>query len=175
MARTLTAKEIHIARILFKNAIDYDKVKIHNGKYFVLQTNNSAMVPNGEIYACGIYSDDYTKETGAMRGFFIHEMTHVWQYQNKICNMMTAAVWEFLKCGLNYEKTYHYKLDTDKELVTYGMEQQAAIIEDYYRMSVEGLACRSGRIQNIESGTELKRLYKSVLCRFLLDPSLCNE
>lgn len=174
MARTLTAKEIHVARILFKNAVDYEKVKIHNGKYFFLQADNSAVVPNGEIYAYGIYSEDYTKETAAMRGFFIHEMTHVWQHQNNICNLMVAAAWAFLKRGFNYEKTYHYKLDFDKELVAYGMEQQAAIIEDYYRMSIEGLPCRSGRIQNIESGTELNGLYQSVLHRFLLDPRLSH-
>ena len=171
MSRSLTAGEIGIAQGLFKNAIDYQRVKVHNGKYIFFQYDNSAMAPNGEIYAHGIYSEDYANENGAMRGFFIHEMTHVWQYQNKICNLIFNAILDCVRSGFNYEKTYCYTLAEDKDLVSYGMEQQAAIIEDYYRINAEGLVCRAGRIKNIETEDPLNDLYHRVLERFLLDPT----
>jgi len=172
VSRSLTVGEIRIAQVLFKNAIDYQRVKVHNGKYIFLQVDNSAIAPNGEIYAHGIYSIDYAKESGAMRGFFIHEMTHVWQYQNKICNLIVRAIWDCVKSGLNYKKTYCYTLEVDKDLVSYGMEQQAAIIEDYYRINVEGLVCRTARIKNNETEAALNKLYEQVLEQFLSNPNL---
>lgn len=51
--RALTAGEVVLAKRVFKDSIDYTKVKIHNKKYIVVQPNNSGMTPNGEIYVSG--------------------------------------------------------------------------------------------------------------------------
>ena len=84
--RALTPGETALAKRLFKDSLDYTKVKIHNKKYVFVQPDNSGMTPNGEIYVSGseTYKNDYAKEVSRLRGFFIHEMAHVWQYQLNI-------------------------------------------------------------------------------------------
>ena len=78
--RLLTTGEITLAQSVYKDSVDYQKVKIHeHGKYF-FQPNNSGMTPDGEVYAKGnAYVADYSVEPGGLQGFFIHEMAHVWQ------------------------------------------------------------------------------------------------
>ncbi|MGF6118212.1 hypothetical protein ABIE30_001893 [Janthinobacterium lividum] len=51
MARPLTQAEINMAWMIFEDAVDYSKVKIHKRPYlWLLQPKNTAMTPNGEMY-----------------------------------------------------------------------------------------------------------------------------
>ncbi|WP_083615940.1 hypothetical protein [Pantoea sp. 1.19] len=58
--RKLTTGEVALARTVFGNRIDYEKVKIHHGSClpFGLQGESVAMTPNGEIYFRDWYRDD---------------------------------------------------------------------------------------------------------------------
>ncbi len=47
--RDLTSGEVILALDLFQDSIRYERVKIHNGKYFFKQPANSGMTPNGEF------------------------------------------------------------------------------------------------------------------------------
>lgn len=82
-SRTLTSGELAMAQSLFKDSIDYAKIKIHSEEYlpFGLQPDNTAMTPNGEMY----FNPDYYKDDFSLlpndRHWFMHEMVHVWQYQ----------------------------------------------------------------------------------------------
>jgi len=134
--RNLTAGEIALAKLIFKNSIDYTKVKVHNGKYIFFQPGNSGMTPNGEIYANGVYSNDYSRQSTLMKGFLLHEMVHVWQYQLNILNPVTSAIAENISHGFDYNRAYVYTLMEGKDLLDYGMEQQAAIVEDYYLVNI---------------------------------------
>jgi len=84
-SRPLTAGEVAMARQIFNDSIDYSAVRVHNEEYlpFGLQSNKTAMTPNGSMYFNPDYFvDDFSAVDD--RGFklwFIHEMTHVWQYQ----------------------------------------------------------------------------------------------
>src|SRR6185312_5177574 len=131
-SRPLTSGEIALARKTFGNSIDYTTVKIHNHPFMPLQPQESGMTPNGEIYIRGCYSKDYAAEDISLRGFFLHEMTHVWQYQNKILHPVLAAAELNLKHKFNYAASYDFLLDSKKDFINYGMEQQAAIIQQYY-------------------------------------------
>ena len=69
--------------------------------------------------------------TMAERAHLAHELVHVWQY-------------EALKRGgidLLLSRVYRYRLDPAREFLSYGYEQQAAIVEDYVRLCGGG-ACR---------------------------------
>jgi hypothetical protein len=61
---------------------------------------------------------------------FIHEMTHVWQFQHG-----RAVRWDALKgwigIVLNYQSTYGYDLDDVKDFRDLNIEQQAHMVEDY--------------------------------------------
>ena len=126
--RSLKPGEVHLARQYFGNAIDYNKVEIKNENWFLfLPLVDRPMAPNGNIYFDKNdpnYSSDFSKEKDVwMRALFIHEMTHVWQNQQGMWVKLRAA-----------KRKYTYVFCPDKELTDYGIEQQASIIEDLFRL-----------------------------------------
>lgn len=131
-SRSLTTGEIVLARQVFGDSINYESVKIHDGAFIFFQPKRSGMTPNGEIYIRDCFSADYSQGDASDRSFFIHEMTHVWQYQNKVLNPITEAIKLNLKHKFNYSAAYDFKLDDKKYLTDYNMEQQASIVAEYY-------------------------------------------
>lgn len=181
--RALTPGEISLAKRVFKDSLEYSKVKIHNKKYMRFQPDNSGMTPNGEIYAVGVrtYSNDYALEGPRLRGFFIHEMAHVWQYQLNILSPVSAATSEFILNGFDYAKAYEYELVAGKDLLKYRIEQQAQIIEDYYLIQLEGVQLAPGQRKNSRDPKVYMPLYFQVLASFLANPgyarhiTVCNR
>jgi len=173
--RSLASGEETLAKKIFKSSITYSKVKIHNEKYIFVQPDNSGMTPNGEIYVDGIYKNDYSLESYSLKAFFIHEMVHVWQYQNNVLSPIWSAIGEFFEEGFRYDNAYKYKLEQGKDLVDYDIEQQASIIEDYYRITHEKKHPVKGHLQNTEALPKLIKLYKSVLAKFLANPSYAKH
>lgn len=168
--RNLTANEIALAKKVFKDAIDYKKVIIHNQKYIFFQPANSGMTPNGEIYVDGFYKKDYSAVNYAGQSFFIHEMTHVWQYQLKILNPITAAIAENIKHFFSYDKAYEYELIAGKDLLDYNIEQQASIIEDYFRVHIVNIKPFPGRMSNKLPDVKNNMLFEKVLAKFIANP-----
>lgn len=181
--RALTAGEISLARRMFKDSIDYAKVKIHNKKYIVFQPNNSGMTPNGEMYVvgAGTYFVDYSVAKSYARGFFLHEMAHVWQYQLGILRPVSAAIAESFRHGFNYAKAYDYELVAGKDLLKYRIEQQAQIIQDYYLRQVAATVPTTDHMKNANEPSVFMPLYFQVLANFLNDPNyprrvaVCNR
>ena len=185
--RSLTANEIALAEIMFKKSIDYSKVLIHKGKYFdltrkITQPDNTFMTPNGEIYAPpNIYSNDYSGELDEFKATIIHEMCHVWQWQRNIKNVRTSAIGEFIWHLTDYDAAYYYKLQEYKDLKEFGLEQQAVIIEDYYRVIITRKLTYSadskGKTRNLNfadpnySLNETKRLLVQAMSKFITDPN----
>lgn len=174
-ARPLTEGEIRLAKAVFGGAIDYAQVRIHDKPFFFAQPASSGMTPNGEIYVRDIYSADYSKEPPGRRGFFIHEMTHVWQYQNKVLNPVAAAIGLSLKNRFNYGAAYNFSLEDGKDLTAYGLEQQASIVQEYFLLKVKNVARSTSHCQNTCSAPEKMKLFESVLRRFLKDPSYARQ
>jgi hypothetical protein len=163
VSRPLTKGEIQLARQVFGDSIDYAAVKIHDKPYLPLlplQPKNSGMTPNGEIYTRDSYSPDYSRENLYTRAFFIHEMTHVWQYQNKVLHPAAEAVKLNLKHKFNYAAAYDFQLDKSKDLVRYDMEQQAAIVQEYFLLK-----------HRKADATQ----YEAVLKKFLDNPSYARR
>lgn len=179
MSRRLTQGEERLATGVFKGSVVYSSVRIHNEKYIFVQPDDSGMTPNGEIYVDGIYSADYTGEAPGRQAFFIHEMVHVWQYQNDILTtgVIGSAVLEMIGSGGDYGSAYPYVLDSSNDLRDYGIEQQASIVEDYFRLTQLGLQPRRARLPYSRvctpnpRGTPTRQLYEQVLRRFLSDPA----
>jgi len=174
-SRAMTIGEIKFAKSIFKNSIDYSKVKIHNKKFIFFQPSNSGMTPNGEIYMNGAYSKDYSKLNGRGKGFLIHELVHVWQYQLNILNPITAAISENFAHAFDYSKAYQYTLNPDKDILDYDIEQQAAIIEDYYLIFVTGLSPVKGHMQNTLTQAKSQQLFQKVLGKFLINPGFARH
>jgi len=126
-SRPMTQGEINMAWMVFQDAIDYSRVKVHAEPYlwFGLQPKNVAMTPNGEIYFHeSRYRADFAKGGDDERHWFIHEMTHVWQYQLGYPVALRGAV----RLGLDYQ----YTLSEKCKLSAYNMEAQGSLLADYF-------------------------------------------
>ncbi|WP_425327794.1 type VI secretion system Vgr family protein [Pseudomonas nitroreducens] len=134
--RSLTAGEIAMARIVFQDAIDYSKVKVHRGGWWLfLGFQNAAVTPNGEMYfpkSTGLYRDDFSSTTNDRdKALFIHEMTHVWQFQ-----LGYWIKWHALWVTSRGASVYEYELKSGGKLSEYNMEQQGDIVSDYFMICV---------------------------------------
>ena len=121
--RSLTSGEIALAQSVFGDAIDYSRVRLAKGKWWPFQPRNTAMAPMGNIYfhpEGGVWSEDFSKEALGRQGFFIHEMTHVWQTQTKGVFYLPLMRHPFCR--------YDYQLRPEKPFQRYGLEQQAEIV-----------------------------------------------
>ncbi|MDR5778913.1 Rhs element Vgr protein [Caballeronia sp. LZ065] len=127
--RPLTPGETGMAQLVFGDAIDYAAVRVHARAYlpFGLQPPRTAMAPNGQLYfprAC--FRDDFSCCDLGERMGFIHEMTHVWQFQLGYPVRWRGA----FRIGLSYA----YRLAVGKRLADFNMEAQGNLLADYFAL-----------------------------------------
>lgn len=112
--------------------IDYNKVRIVKRTQYS-KVDTRAIAPFGFIiYPDSQYREDFSssKLTARDKHTFIHEMTHVWQYQ---LNYSVAKNGIVLQAQYTSGKdVYSYVLDKAKRLKDYNLEQQGEIVADYY-------------------------------------------
>lgn len=180
--RKLTAGEIAMSQLVFKDSIDYSKVWIHAGGLIHTKTGN-AMTPAGEIY---ISAKDYEKNPDFsvsrpnLKHWFIHEMTHVWQYQ-----MGVSTAWSGLKqmCTGGYTtevdsidsgselKAYDTDLmgrDINKKFQDFNFEQQGRIIEFYFDATF--LQSEEPYRKHLKISQRLQSTVLNILKDFLMNP-----
>ncbi|EIM3170618.1 type IV secretion protein Rhs [Escherichia coli] len=169
--RRMTSGELTLARSIFENTIDYNKVWIHNEKYLPGQGERTAMTPNGEMYyPDAVYSSDFSSQSmpgeretvaGASH-LFIHEMMHVWQYQKGYAVKLRGL--------FSWAANYHYDLNL-QSIASYSMEQQASIVADYWLLINYGLVADLANVNYVGDTTEsvntLSEKYKRCLIYFL--------
>ncbi len=162
--RPLTAGEVALLQPIFRDGIDYERVRVIDNA-FPLQPANVYMTPRGHIYAPGeLWQEDFSTGSRGRREVFVHEMTHVWQFANGM-DLISRSLVELTKYGGAYEKAYAYELAPDRDLVDYGMEQQASIIQDYFAITIDHERPRS--LTNQVTDAERDELYAAVIKSFL--------
>jgi hypothetical protein len=85
------------------------------------------MAPMGDIYfhpEGGAWSDDFASESLGRQGFFIHELTHVWQAQAKGRLYLLLMRHPFCR--------YAYEIKPGRPFDRYGLEQQAEIVRHVF-------------------------------------------
>lgn len=123
--RALTERERALAQSVFRNAIDYDRVRIHKRKWWWFQPRGITMAPDGHLWFHpdnDLFCDDFCDRDLTLQGLFIHELVHVWQYQQGI----------FLPLKRHPFCRYDYSLKPGWKLQQYGIEQQAEIVRHYF-------------------------------------------
>jgi hypothetical protein len=121
-SRALTSGEVELARSVFGQAIDYSKVQIVRRKWWPLQPRNYVMAPSGRLHfhpAGNLWSEDFSKVRIELQALFIHEMTHVWQTQQR--GPLYLLLMRHPFCRYDYAVRPGWRLDR------YGLEQQAEI------------------------------------------------
>lgn len=174
-SRKLTSGEIALAQTIFKDSIDYAKVRVHDTCVypFGIQKPDRAMARMNAISFPGPTSSaDFSADPDANKqSVFIHELVHVWQLQNKILNPIISYIGEALHHKFNDQACYFYRLDSQKDLVQYNVEQQAAIIQDYFLLARHGID-QSFKNRHLDSTLADKRAaYEKVLKNFHNNPS----
>ena len=135
--RRLTPGERDLAASVFGNAIDYLAVTVKRKKWFPFQPKNVLMAPTGHIHihpASPSWSEDFSKEHVQAQGWFLHELTHVWQTQNRGKYYLPLMRHPFCR--------YDYSVRAGWKLERYGLEQQAEIVRHAFllrnRIAVTG-------------------------------------
>ncbi|MCA8023790.1 type VI secretion system Vgr family protein [Burkholderia cepacia] len=164
--RPLTAGEIEMARTVFKDGIDYDKVRVHRGSYFWfdMQRKRTAVTPNGHMYFRDEdFLEDFSAESVAEgdKSWFMHEMTHVWQYQ-----LGYSVRWHGLTVTIRGESAYQYTITPQNVFHDYNMEQQGNLVADYFAIHVRKTYQAIGHRGYVGSPEELNW----VLAPLLRDP-----
>ena len=150
--RGMTEPEKEFARKIFDDLIDYDKVEIIEGGFIATPAcfvgGALAFVVDNKIY---FKSNRYTAD------MLIHELMHVWQYQTKQLTAISGFKMH-AKAKLQSRPDdflYRYDLYDPRPFQKYGIEQQAQILQDAYRV--------------------LYGHYKASDKRRLLDPNLARK
>ena len=164
-ARRLTPGEIAMARLVFGDAIDYAKVSVYARAYlpFGLQPPRTAMAPDGNLYfPRGCFQDDFSACDITDRMWFIHEMTHVWQFQLGYPVRLRGAI----RVGLPYA----YRLADGKRLSDYNMEAQGNLLADWFALRFCDGQSRLHE-HRYRHAPDALALFETVLADFLRAPS----
>jgi hypothetical protein len=123
--RPLTERERLLVRSIFRDALDYDRVRIHNRKWWWFQPQKITMAPDGHLWfhpKSDLFCEDFCARDMSLQGLFIHEMVHVWQHQQGI----------FLPLKRHPFCRYAYSIKPGWKLKQYGIEQQAEIVRHIF-------------------------------------------
>ena len=128
-SRSLTVGEHELARSIFATNIELHDVRLKTA-WWVLK--NYAVSPNGNIY---FHNDnwltDFSQASLSKQSWLIHELTHVWQWQQGVKVVRGALI----------NRRYSYKLKVGKSFFNYGIEQQARMVQDYFIRRQLGQDC----------------------------------
>lgn len=206
MAGGLPQVKLSFAKSFFGNAIDYRFVRIHKSKLIPgVQSDQVSMTPWGELYMPNEnYKNDFSiiKSQLDIRDLhhFIHEISHVWQYQRK--KMLSRGL--FVICGAAYAPVtgvaqaidaiseslpnalaeigkdisgaidpYTYKNSSPKDFFEYNMESQAEILADYFISEIMGQKGYTGKSSNRRIRVDF--FYEKTLENFLEEIDQSNR
>ena len=145
-SRLLRKSEIEFARQVFEDQLPY--AKVHIASYYlpgnqgvpVTLASVSSIIPVSSLRHYTIYFGPEVFGDGAdragIRDTFVHELTHVWQgYHSSLgweymVNSMIAQGHAILTQG-DRNKAYEYK--PGKPWDDYNVEQQALLVQDWFR------------------------------------------
>lgn len=121
--RPLTAGERGIARGMFGREIDVETVRIQQ----VPPAPFAAMVPHRHTILFSMWraARDFTEAASGERGWFVHELAHVWQARRGV--VLAAAKLKALG-----RDAYAYRYEPGKPFSAYNIEQQAEIARHLY-------------------------------------------
>lgn len=134
--RTLSASELKAGKSVFGNSINLDFVRVDTGAVIGPLFTDRAYTSFHTINSWGTESTDV----------MIHELTHVWQYENAGAIYMPQAVHaQAWGGGYNYGDVtgLQNKKNAGEGLLSFNREQQAQIIQDFFRLRQNGSIPRS--------------------------------
>jgi hypothetical protein len=138
--RKITAGERSLLRRVFEETLPYAKLEVATNDHNIGGKTNSITPEDLPYLSTEIWCEDFDGPSvlKSYQGTFIHEFVHVWQHYHGVHKLLGAA-WQYVRHGGDYDEAYWYDLADSNDLTDYNLEQQAAIIEDFWRIN-NGLA-----------------------------------
>lgn len=139
--RQLTPAEVQLCQGVFGDLIDYSQVRIMNHLFVPWQSPWVVMAPCGDIHAHNRhYKADYSQASLAYQALFIHEMTHIFQYQQHINVLLKGAILQ-MAYFISFKKynPYTYTLKSKKPFWEYNIEQQGDIARDIFLKKIPNI------------------------------------
>ena len=122
--RPLTPGELLVLRPVFKDSVPYDLIRVDERAYLGPSWARFFYVSFHTINAWGRMSDPT----------LVHEVVHVWQYTHRGAAYIPRALYaQTTPAGYNYGGLE--ELERHNRLEDFNYEQQADIIEDFYRLT----------------------------------------
>ncbi len=147
MTRLLTSGERMLTRSMFGCDLALDGVTIRRSKWFPFQPRNVIMAPCGHVHVhpqSDLWSEDYSREGLPLQALLLHELTHVWQTQQKGKLYLPLMRHPFCK--------YRYDFQPGRPFARYGIEQQAELVRHAF------LARQGHAVSGAPPLAELERL-----------------
>lgn len=126
-ARRLTEREIILAKTIFGDSLPYRRVRVDERAYLGPRQGQFCYVSFYTINSWGRMSDP----------LLIHELMHVWQYHHLgMAYIPRALAAQRSVEGYDYGgvDALYKAISENKQLLDFNYEQQAEIIEDYFRL-----------------------------------------
>jgi hypothetical protein len=123
MIRRLTLGEQALAKAMFGPALDLEPVTVRRRKWFPFQPKDVIMAPTGHVHVhpqSQLWSEDYSGERLHLQALFLHELTHVWQTQERGKLYLPLMRHPFCR--------YRYTFEEGRPFDRYGIEQQAELV-----------------------------------------------
>lgn len=118
--RPLTEGEKKFASSIFGNSLNMDSVRIIAHRAVL---PHYAISPNGHVYFnIKDWCENFADQPIHQQAWLIHELTHVWQIQQGLAVVRKAL----------FNRQYRYALKQGKQFLSYGIEQQAQMVQDYF-------------------------------------------
>lgn len=143
--RYLTDNEVQLAYKVFGNQLNYSAIQVLNTPYLPWQPVGLFMAPVGKIFVNPEnYKEDYSLESLAYQCTFIHELTHIYQYQQHINVLFKGALLQiaYYLSFQNYNP-YHYSFIPQKSFWDYNIEQQGDIARDIFLDKIPNIILHS--------------------------------
>jgi hypothetical protein len=141
MAKTrfMTGPECKEADRVFKGSLDFTKVRIADDlgagdRPYTGAMSSAFTLHVGDMYNGILWSPEYTAT-------LMHELTHAWQGQHSMIRfgyMIKSGLSQFfegLLCHGEFSAAYRYQAGMDWG--AYNVEQQAHIVEDWYKQGLD--------------------------------------
>jgi len=131
--RPLTDGEMALLLPIFNDKVDYGKIDIRSGvgldirTWGPIATNNAVTLGNTIRFPSSGYQEDFSQANTSSQAWLVHEVGHIYQYQNYPEYSWIKAAAEGLRSD-----TYKYSLIEGKTFGSYRYEQQAEILADYF-------------------------------------------
>jgi hypothetical protein len=132
--RPVTGGETTLLMSVFDHTLPFGTLTVARNVGDIGGVDNSLTPGNQPWLATSIWCADFSDAavSDEDRSTFIHEFVHVWQYYHGITKL--SAIWLAARHLGDYEAAYAYDLSDEDDLTDFNIEQQASIIEDWWRV-----------------------------------------